>query len=69
MIYSSNSMNTFRPREDDLKYTLTILNGNTWILIQIPMMYIPKGPVGSKSALFQKRLVIVLATSHYMNQW
>ena len=53
MIYSSNSMNTFRQREDDLEYRLTILNENTWILIIISMKYILKGPVGSKSALFQ----------------
>ena len=54
MIYSSNSINTFRLREDDLKYRLTILNENNWILIKISISikYILKGPVGSKSALF-----------------
>ena len=57
------ALNTLRPRQngrpfpDDI-FKCIFLNENLWISINIPMKFVPKGPIKNIPALF-----------HYLKQW
>ena len=50
--------NTLRPRQNgrlfpDENFKCIFLNGNVWILINISLKFVPKGPINNTSALVQ----------------
>ena len=56
--YSNRSINTLRPRQDGryfaddvLKYIF--LNENVWISLNIPLKFVPRGPINNIPALVQ----------------
>ena len=59
--------NTLRPRQNGRHFTddtfeHIFLNENVWISIEIPLKFVPKGPINNIPAL------VKIMTSHYVNQ-
>ena len=56
--YSEPCINTLRPRQNgrhsaDDTFKHIYFNENVWIFIQIPLKFVPKGPINNISALFK----------------
>ena len=50
-------------------FQMQFVNGNTWILIDISLKFVPRGQINSILVFVQIVACAVQATSHYMNHW
>ena len=72
--YSEPCINTLRPRQNgnhfaDDTFKRIYFNENVWIFIQIPLKFVPKGPINNISALFKIMASINMSTRRQAIIW